>query len=684
MKFGSLMHTERKTFKVRNFKAGTVKGRLASDIPDNALSDSLNMWSNGGILCTRPGLFSDSENIIKSENPPFYDSFSYKVTDSAVYVNGEYKKIAVEEYCAEDSFYYCNIFFVGADGSSTSAGYFVLNRISSEDFYQPTNILFYSGSAVNGAGVFALVSTRNIYDYTQKGYRIYELSENLNSWQELNSFYIPVVYINGRGNRYEEARATGYAYAGKPMLLESQNMLTDSFKAYFTSDGYSSCFRLPITDLNEEAVICRVYINPTKYTEWHITEGQSSVTATFYNAQITLNIDRKKGMLNFTDSEGDYPIPMMNMYHENNICVKAGKTVKDGFDRAVSSSCCAEYGSRILFSGGIEKGRIFSVHTDNPLYFPCDSSFTVGEDDGINALLSYKNGILAFRQNEIYALTLKCGSAINSNSLLADNDSIFYNSDSFTVKKISGDKGLKNKFSCLIYGDDAVWLGSDRAVYALNTSSLEIAKLSDAVEEFFGSLSNSEAAGAFAVKNGNRYLLLIGKKAVIMDFRDAGLKNPAWYIWSFPTTETMGGFYCADKLTIFCKGTDSKVFYTAKLSGEEDTDICLNGSSPIIKKEYVSGSAVTKSFDFGSMSGKKLIDSINFSASSVGKLEIFINGKSFDRLSLGAPDMDYTCGTLKSVKLIPHLSAVRSAQIKFCSDNAFTLGELIINYRDTV
>lgn len=684
MKFGSLQQTERKNLKVRNFTAGTVKGGLTSDIPDNALSDSLNMWNNGGILCTRPGLCSDSANIIKSENPPVYDTFSYKVTDSAVYINGEYKKIAVEEYCEEDSFYYCNIFFVGSDGSSSSAGGFMLNRISSEDFYQPTNILFYSGSGVNGAGVFALVSTRNIYDYSQKGYRIYELCEDLASWQELNSFYIPVVYINGRGNRYEEARATGYAYTGSPRILESQNMLTDSFRAYFTSDGYSSCFRLPITDLNNEAVICRVYINPTTYTEWHITEGQSSVTAKFYNAEITLNVDRKKGMLNFTDSEGDYPVPMMNMYHENNICVKAGKTVKDGFDRAVSSSCCTSYGSRILFSGGIENGRIFSVHTDNPLYFPCDSSYMVGEDDGINALLSYKNGILVFKQNEIYTLSLKYGTAINSNSLLADNDSIFYNSDSFTVKKISGDKGLKNKFSCLLYGDDAVWLGSDRAIYALNTSSSEITKLSDAVEDFLASLSNSEASGAFAVKYGNRYLLLIGKKAVIMDFCNAGIKNPAWYAWNFPNTDTMGGFYSAGKLTVFCKGTDRKVFYTAKLSGEEDTDICLNGSSPIIKKEYVSGSAVTKNFDFGSMSGKKLIDSINFSASSVGKLEIFINGKSFDSLSLGAPDMDYTCGTLKSVKMIPNLSAARSVQIKFCSDNAFKLGELIINYRDTI
>lgn len=684
MKFGSLHRNERKSLKVRSFKAGTVTAGLASDIPDNALSQSENMEYKDGVLCTRAGLYAEACNIIKSENPPVYDTFSYKVTDSAVYINGEYKKIAVEEYCEENSVYYCNIFFVGADGSSTPAGNFIFQRITDEDFYQPTSLLFYSGSAVNGAGVFALVSTRNIYDYSQKSYRIYELSENLSSWQLLNNFYVPVVYINGRGNRYEESKAVGFAYTGTPMFLESQNMLTDRFKAYFTSDGYSSCFRLPFTDLYNGAVKCRVYSNPTTYTEWIIMDGQSSATTTFYTAKITLNLDRKKGMIYFTNSDGDYPVPMMSMYHENNICVIAGKTVKDGFDSAASSTCCAVYGSRIFFSGGTDKGRIFSVHSENPLYFPCDSSYILGGGGGINALLSYKNGVLAFGQNEIYSFTLKYGAAINSSSLLADDDSVFYKGDSFSVKKISSDNGLDNKYACLLCGDKAVWLGSDRAVYALNTSSFETLKLSDAVEDFLTSLDGEEAKSAFAVENGNRYLLLIGKKAVIMDFSDTGFKNPAWYLWSFPNTNTLGGFSSAGKLRIFCTGTDKKVFYTAELSGGEDTNICLSGGSVLTEKSFVSGSAETKSFDFGSISEKKLIDSIGLSASSVGKLEIFINGRRFDRLTLTNPDIDCGCGTLRSVRLIPHLSAIKSLQLKFSSDRAFSLGELIINYRETV
>ena len=130
MKFGSLQRKEQKTFKVRGFKSGTVMFPLDSDIPDNALTESENMWSESGVLCTRAGLCADSHNIIKSESPSIRDTFSYKVTDSTVCINGEQKKVAVEEYCLEDSIYYCNIFFVGADGLSTAAGNLVFYRLT--------------------------------------------------------------------------------------------------------------------------------------------------------------------------------------------------------------------------------------------------------------------------------------------------------------------------------------------------------------------------------------------------------------------------------------------------------------------------------------------------------------------------------------------------------------------------
>ena len=118
----------------------------------------------------------------------------------------------------------------------------------------------------------------------------------------------------------------GLAYTAQPKFLEAQNILTGRFKSYFTSDGQSNAFRLPYSGLANETVMCRIYINLTKYTDWTILSNSTSDTQTFYNSAITMNVDRSKGMIYFTTSDGaDYPIPIMSMYHENNICVRAGK-----------------------------------------------------------------------------------------------------------------------------------------------------------------------------------------------------------------------------------------------------------------------------------------------------------------------------------------------------------------------
>lgn len=684
MKFGSLQQDAAKVLRVRSFKEGTVTDQLPSEIPDGALANSENMWRDGGLLSTRLGLLADTGNIIKSDNPSAYDSFSYRIADGEVYIDGECKKIAVEEYLEDDSHYFCHMFLVGEDGISSPTGYFLFDRITDIDFYIPTNILFYSGKKLNGAGVFALVSCENIYKTSEKSWRIYELSETLDSWQEYNSFYTPVVYINGRGTRYEEARATGLAFTGQPKLLESQNILTDRFKAYFTSDGYSSCFRLPFSGLNNKAVICRVYKTPSSYTEWRIAEGGSSATAVFYTAQITLNIDREKGMIYFTDSAGEYSVPMMSLYHENNICVTAGKEPEYGIKSVVSSTCHAVYGSKIIFSGGSDKNKIISVNADNPLYFPVGSLGTVGGDNSVNALLSCKNGLLAFKEDAIYNITVKNGSAINSNSLLADDSSIFTTNDTFTVKKINGGRGLKNKHTCLLCDNYAVWLGTDKRLYALNTSSFEITELSGAIANRLELLSDSELQSAFAVEIDKRYFLLTDGKAVIMDYRERGVKAPSWYFWSFNNIKTLAGMSYNGKLRLFCVGSDGKVLYTARLSGVEDTEIRLTDGSPQVIKTNVKSSLKTKRFDFGSMTGKKLIDCIFLAASAGEKLEIFINGRRFDSVRLSEPELDCDSGALKSVKLIPHLNAVKSLQLDLKAEHGFSLGELSVNYRESV
>lgn len=685
MKFSSLNRTGLKAFKVKDFSGGVNLCKTPSGISDSELSAVKNMQYESGVLTARPGILASDGDIIENEEISNYYLISYRVTDTAVYINGEYKKIAVASYCESDAHYFCYIYFLGADGSKTPAGYINYNRISNDCFYQPTSLLFYSGAPVNGGGIFALVTAKDIYDETEYSYRIFEISADMTAWAEPTSFYTPVVYINGRGNRYEEAKATNWAYTGQPKILESRNMLTGRFKAYFTSDGYSSCFRLPFTSLASETVICRVYTAPDKYTEWFIEGYASSATATFYTADITLNVDRSKGMIYFTDSEGEYPVPMMSKYHENNICVTAGKKIENGFNKAASSTCCAAFDSKIIFSGGCDKGRVFCVSASNPLYFPEDSTAAVGtKERGINALLAYKNGIIAYKEDEIYALTVKKGEAINSTSLLADNDSVFYKSDSFSVKRVDGNIGCVNKNSAVICGNTPVWLGNDGEVYSLNISSWEMSRLSAAIKPYLAEIGAGELQKACASGDGSQYMLMIGSKAVIMEYSQNELKagGVKWYIWDFGGIKMLGAAKSGEKQRFFCTGSDGNILYSAVLSGENDTDICIGGEGYVINTRKIPCSVTTKCFDFGSPAVKKLIDNILLSVSSCGELDIALNGKHFDRLRLNNPDIDCGCGAFKSVKIIPHLYGTQSLCMTFSSDSGFSIGELIINYRE--
>lgn len=685
MKYGSLKPNALKTFKVRDFSGGVNLSEIPSDISDIQLSDVKNMRHIGGALSTRPGLSANANDIIGNDTMWYSDAVSFKVTDNSFYIDGEYKKIAIAEYFAEDAHYYCFIYFVGIDGSKTAAGSITFNRTSNDCFYKPSNILFYSGTPVNGGGIFALVSSYDEYNPEERGYEIYEISSDMTKWVKPYDYYTPVVYINGRGNRYEEAKASNLAFTGQPKILESRNMLTSRFKAYFTSDGHSGCFRLPFTGLADESVICRVYTNPSQYTEWFISGNVTSATATFYTATITLNVDRAKGMIYFTDAEGEYPVPMMSMYHENNICVTAGKEMDNGFNSAASSTVCAVYGSEFIFSGGCEKGKVFCVSASNPLYFPEDSSAQIGGDEkGINALIPYKNGIIVYKDDEIYSLELKKGEPINSNSLLADDDSVFFKSATFSAKKINGNIGCVNKATAVLCGNRPVWLGNDGNIHSLNTSSWETENLSAAIEPYLNSIGENGLKTAFAIGNGTQYMLIAGEKAVIMEYTQNELNavSAKWYIWDFGSVKVIGAAENGGKQRFFCTGSDGYIFYSAVLSGETDADICYGSTAPVITARNILSCLTTKRFDFGGMTDKKLIENICLSLSSVGTVDIAVNGQHFDRLRLGIPDTDYGCGTLKSVKIIPHMYGTESVCITLSGDDAFSLGELSVNYRE--
>lgn len=683
MKYKTLKKSEQKLLKINNLSGGIDYSDPRSQASGKKLSDILNMEYTDGKITSRPGLYSNTESIIESHALDYSNIYTYEFIGGKVSVNGESNDVVGVIKLTDNAFYYLGLYFIDSSGNKKYTGTINFSRYSDDSFFQPGKIVFYNASPVSGGGIFAFVTTANKYNSKETGYRIYEINKELSSWNQITDFYIPTVYINGRGTRYEEAKANGDAFTGQPKFLESMNMLSNRFKAYFTSDGHSSCFRLPFSGLSDDSVICRVYGSASYYVDWVIGANTNSKTEQFYSVDVTLNVDREKGIIYFTVPTGDYTIPNASLYHENNICVTASKVTENSFSNGIVCTGYASNSSGLVFSGGPDSDRIISVSPKNPLYFPTDSSVVVGDrGNKITALVYYKNSVYAFKKNEIYSVRVKKGSIISSASLLADNDAVFYNNDTFEIKKISGNNGCSYENSCTVYNEYLTWFGTDLKVYALDSAS-NIKELSSDVNSLIYDVKKKSYYRGYSAVLGKYYALIIGSKVFIMEYGKN--KKTCWYLWDFGDIDIRGVLQNSDEPKILCTGSDINAFYIAKLSGNKDIDIRheISDDSPTVNSKNIPFRLSTAHFDFGSICENKILNSIQLSAATDGYVKIYINGKYFDKINLSGKEGDCTCGALNTVKLIPHMNGVKSVYITLESDEAFSLGEIDISYEKT-
>lgn len=678
MKYTSIEQSGEKTYRAGPFDGGINRETAATHIKSSELSDGRNVYFHKGTLRRRPSLTAVAGDIIKNENDSLIESTEFFSAETELFIDGEYKRIAYEKAFDGISNYIYNIFLVDTDGQSRAAGSIFFSRISSDTFFTPESILFFTGASTGGGGIFAFVTAVNIYDPSQKSYRVYEINAERSAWERKTSFYTPVVMINGRGNRYEYAKSINSPFSGTPKTLEARNLLTSRFKAYFTSDGYSSLFRLPYSELANETVVCRIYTNPTSYTEWCIYPDESSAAATFFTAQITMHVDRGKGTVFFTGVDGnDYPVPLMSRYSENNIRITAGKAFAGELDEVCSLTCCCRCGSHTVFSGGLKAGRIYSVNSEKPLYFSEKSVKSTGEGTGgITALLNTADGIIAFKKNEVIRLTLKTGGAVGNGSLLADDASVFYEPDSFTLRSFNA-PGCESKRACAVCGRSVIWLAADGGIYTISAATGKAYELTRATA--LSAELRQAANTAVAVGSAEHAAFMFGKKMLVIKNPTAP-KTAKCFLWSFEGPSVRDVIFRGNECRFFCVGSDGRIFYTALAgSTEADTDILSSVGGALIKQVPVTAEFKTRDFNFGAPELKKHIRRITLSAVFRGPsvLKLIADGKSV--YEVGLPG-SATRGSLDVIRVIPHMAEVGRLTLHFYSENEFEIGDTAFNY----
>lgn len=521
MKYNALKRQPVKSLKITDFDGGMDLISPPTSINKNAVAQSLNMWHKNARLQTRPGFKGEIDTVIQNKIASDYAESDYKVTDTVVYLYGEYYRLVISDTLTGNSLHTTNVYLADLYGDIIKMGAMEFRRTNSTDFYAPVNMIFFNGKSVSGGGVFAFVTLQNKYNYEQFLYEVYEVDTGFTEWQRVDEFYIPTVFINGRGNKYQTAKSETGFESPSPMILESQNILNGKFHAYYTSDGYSNSFKLPFNILAEEEVICRIYYTLSEYAEWVIPANNMRATIKFWGKDVSALIDRDKGMIYFQTESSDFAIPSSNVYPENNIKVTATKEIKGGLGNVVHSTCFVRNNSKLLLSGGADGNTVYTADFENPLYFPKNSCVTIGESSGkITALAVQQGKTVVFKEHEIYTLTVKEGGAINEISLLNDNEKIFRKGNSFTVDTVSKNIGCYNPRTIARCGKRNLWLSCDNAIYALDLSGgSEIENISKKVAPI---MPDFYSFYYFAVADDTHYYFVFDDNVLVCDVAKAG------------------------------------------------------------------------------------------------------------------------------------------------------------------
>ncbi len=681
--------------KQHNFKAGPFNGGvnlLSGEFSQNGqLNSCENFWFSNGMLRMRPALNVKQPSIATD----YYNDYIMKplaFTGVKVYVEGKLKELAYMMVWDEVSHVKMRIFLVDEQGSFTETEPIMFYRVSSESFSIPETVNFFYADPTRGGGIYAFIIRTNESGTSYSS--AYEISADYKSWITISQydFYCPTIYINGRGNMFSDTFADS-GYFPEPIELEQLNLLYGEFNAYFSSDGYSSSFQLPISSLDDSAFICRVYRTPSLYTEWVVPAGSSEIETDFLGYNVKLTVDRSAGSFSFSVQAGDYAVPCMTRFRMNNIKITAYKTVADGYNAVASSTGCIQYNSRLYMYGNrYAPNEIVSARLSNPLYFTKSASARVGDkENGITALAVQSNRLIAFKRDCIYSVNVEEGQAYSENEIIIGVESTFYKKDTLTSSLVSNIVGCLSSKTVKLCGNRLVWLGSDGCVYTLTSSNSvdenRIYTISPAVEPLLNKLSVEEHTNTFAATFNGYYFLFANEKILILDYRVKGFRyssdlmgtrenvnNLSWYIWSLPTGVAAVSAACMGKELTVAVQCGKQVCAFADFSG--NIDRWYKDETEIISAP-LTASFTTPVLDFGTPHIRKMLNAVYITASGEGELETVFNGESTSHIS------EIFSNKIKTVKIRPDLHSVTDVYITVKGQGNIAVSDITFSYKNS-
>lgn len=531
-------------------------------------------------LVTRPGAYPYGELIFDSENT--YNVYDHTVfTDCYYYKDGQKGRVFIivdDDETTNVVFYF---FIMWSGGEKQSIGKIYFTRASETTFGVPESFTLYKGKATRGCGLYLLV--RLVYDNGQEDFvRMYELSSDMKKWEYVyvNDYYIPTILAFGRGNKYYLAEEADKRISfSKPIRPESENILTDVFFAYYTTDGYSSTFELPHKDISNDAIHC-VYSNLTNEYTFSIDSGKSQSSVVVIDSKnYKFCCNRALGNLYFTDDKGaKTALPFVGVENnlqitasrkENNDLIKLGAMSKS---MQVPAGREGKIGQTVIFYGNVldEGGKVCWINSENPLYFPKNCTATPGDlSNKLEGGYTFNGKLYMYDQENLYSASVRTAESSDLSLILKGISSINkVDYDSFTFNQaIRLPQEILND-TVMVFENKVLFAGKGGGIYEHSGS---IKRITDLSKEKFSPL--------FAVSYKGGYLLCGHREAYYYDLLSKRLS-----LWDF-AAEMMGGFSFSDDCILFAKclcQQNRTLIYPLRFEGNLDGGISDITTKPLI------------------------------------------------------------------------------------------------------
>lgn len=514
-------------------------------IDDNQLSDASNVWYRNGSLKTRPAL--SGEDIIVYEEPTTcvcgsVGSFGYVVGSSerrkfVTLVDEFGKKFNHKRNNRGKNVY--NMMLASSNGALN-------DEVSSKDI-----IVFMHGDSADDTGVFGL-------------------TDDNDDWTRLKP-YVPTVLINGRAQVEAVRTVNGDA-------CEPYNMISDEYKATFTSGGDGLYYFLPTTNDDIIEIVCK-FTGRAGYVEMTHTLHYDGDTGLYIdNSHDNIQgygvaYNKLNGCLHFYEIPtiaSIFPNPLVAVTLaegvDNNIVVKV-KRSENSYKKSKSTILGMKFstwygggsagltgGTRLFVSGNPDHPNL--VHwssLNNPLYFPEGNYAYVGEDtSAVTAFGKQSDMLVIFKENALFYSTYMHGSTVTADQIESQEVVDIEAAQAvFPMMQIHPYIGCDCPDTIQLCNNRLVWLNSDGNVYGLFSSGVynerNLRRLSLQLGDCLRRFGKDVLKKASATRHEEQYLLLVGNHTVYaMDFSSYGFNYyssystdenaqnaVAWHRWEF-------------------------------------------------------------------------------------------------------------------------------------------------------